>query len=467
MKKLIFIFITVFLFANNCNNRLFSLHIGSGGIPLKTVLSDIANQCNLTVVVNDDVARKKLDSDVSLVNINKESLKNFLNDVLATKDCFFDLKGNKIIISYYKSKIFRLDIVSSSRSGSSSLSGSGGGSSSSSSSGGNFSGSSSLSDSYQFDIWGVIADKINTILKNNAEGKADILKPVIDKNSGLIVVRGNKEQLDAVSNYINDLTRRLMRQVYIDVKIYSVTLSKSHQTGINWQQLNATLNGGGKLRGSNLFGKASVFNNASFSMNALLNLLATYGNVNSVSNPQIVTLNNQKAIIQVGSNVYYKNVSQITKDQSGNVFTQYTVASQFVGFSLDIIPRIGDNNEIMLYVYPTISKFATPLSTETNRDLPPDIKTNTLVSMVRLKNNQTLVLGGLITTDKSLQANGVPVLKEIPIIKYLFSYKEQVSDKNEIVFVITPHIINLNKKVSLKNYGFKKLPSLEELFNDK
>ena len=462
MKKLIYIFIAVFLFANNCHNKLFSLHIGSSGLPLKSVLSDIANQCNLTVVVNDDIAQKKLDSDVSLVNINKENLKRFLSDILDTKDCFFKLKGNKIIISYYRSKIFRLDIVSSSRTGSSSLSGSGGGSS-----GGNFSGSSSLSDSYQFDIWGVIKNKINTILKNNAAANETLLTPVIDKNSGLIVVRGNKTQLNAVTNYIHDLTRRLMRQVYIDVKIYSVTLSKSHQTGINWQQLNANLNGGGKLRASTLLGKASVLNNATFNMSALLNVLATYGNVNSVSNPQIVTLNNQKAIIQVGSNIYYKNVSQITKDQNGNVFTKYSVESQFVGFSLDIIPRIADNNEIMLYVYPTLSKFAQSVKLESTRELPPDIKTNTLVSMVRLRNNQTLVLGGLITTDKSFEANGIPVLKEIPIIKYLFSYKEKISDKNEIVFVITPHIINLNKKISLKNYGFKKLPSLQELFNDK
>ena len=467
MKKLIFIFITVFLFADNCNNRLFSLHIGSEGLPLKSILSNIANQCNLTVVVNDDKVKKKLNSDVTLLNVNKENLKDFLNDVLSTKGCFFDLKGNRLIVSYYKNKIFKLDIVSSSRTGSSSLSGSGGGSNSDNNSNSNFGGSTSLSDSYQFDIWDVIEQKLNTILKNNAEEKETVLKPVIDKNSGLIIVRGNKTQLKAVSNYIKDLTKRLMKQVYIDVKIYSVTLSRSHQTGINWQQLNATLNGSGKLRASNLFGKASVFNNAAFNMSALLNILATYGNVNSVSNPQIVTLNNQKAVIQVGSNVYYKNVSQITKDQNGNVFTQYTVDSQFVGFSLDIIPRIGDNNEIMLYVYPTISKFATPLSVEANRELPPDIKTNTLVSMVRLKNNQTLVLGGLITTDKNLQANGIPVLKEIPIIKYLFSYKEQVSDKSEIVFVITPHIINLNKKVTLKNYGFKKLPSLEEIFNDK
>ena len=87
--------------------------------------------------------------------------------------------------------------------------------------------------------------------------------------------------------------------------------------------------------------------------------------------------------------------------------------------------------------------------------------------MVRLKNNQTLVLGGLITDNKTLQVNGVPILKEIPIIKYLFSYREQISDKSELIFVITPHIIDLKKKMTLEDYGFKNMPTLGDVINDK
>jgi len=80
-----------------------------------------------------------------------------------------------------------------------------------------------------------------------------------------------------------------------------------------------------------------------------------------------------------------------------------------------------------------------------------------------MKNNQTLVLGGLITNDSSLSENGVPVLKEIPLVKYIFSSKEQISNRKELVFVITPHIIDLNKETTIKSYGYKVLPSLEDL----
>jgi general secretion pathway protein D len=95
--------------------------------------------------------------------------------------------------------------------------------------------------------------------------------------------------------------------------------------------------------------------------------------------------------------------------------------------------------------------------------MPPDTQDNTMISVVKLKNNDTLVLGGLITDDKQLRVNGVPVLKEIPIIKYLFSSKEKITSKKELVFIITPHIIDLNKTKTLKDYGYKNLPSIEDL----
>jgi len=469
MRKLILFILTVLLFAN-CKSELFSIHTGEKGLPLKAILADVANKCNLTVIPTDDIAKKKLDDTVTLVNINKEPLKEFLSDLLATQNCFVNIVKNKMYISYYETKTYKLDIVSSVRSGSSSLTGSSGGSSDngdSGSGGGNLNGTSSLNDTYQFDVWGVIKNKLDTILQNNKEGEEKVLEPVIDKNSGVIVVTGNRRQIEAINRYMKIIKKRLMKQVYIDVKILSVHLSRSHQTGINWQNLSLQLSGDDKIRAYNLFGHSSIFNGATFSMSALLDFLAHYGDVNSISNPQIVTLNNQKAIIQVGENVYYKDVSGVTTNQTGEVIsTQYNINSQFIGVSLDIIPSISDNNIITLYVYPTISQFANLSQTQTDsttRELPPDMKTNTLVSMVRLKNNQTLVLGGLITNDKSLESNGIPVLKDIPLVKYLFSSKESLTDKKEIVFIITPHIIDLNKKAKLKDYGFKQLPSLEDL----
>jgi len=147
------------------------------------------------------------------------------------------------------------------------------------------------------------------------------------------------------------------------------------------------------------------------------------------------------------------------QDQNGNPNTQYTIDSKFVGVILDITPQISDNGEIILSIAPRISSFRdmTQLSNQTLRDMPPDTRDNTMLSVVKVKDNDTIVLGGLISDDESLKVNGVPILKEIPLIKYLFSSKEKITTKKELVFVITPHIIDLKKKKTLRDLGFGEL----------
>jgi len=349
-------------------------------------------------------------------------------------------------VSYYKTKTFKINYIPNTITGNSDLN----------------SATNNLTTNYSFDFWSNLEKNLENILKNTND---KYKLPIIDKNAGLVTITGNKEQLDEVSKYLKILNKRLSKEVLIDVHIYSVELSSSHQTGIDWSKFSLSLPNVSKpIRGRYLLGSESIFNSATFNLNAFLNFLAQNGNVNTISNPKIVTLNSQKAIISVGSTIYYKYASEITQTENGNPITDYTIGSKFVGVLLDITPQIGDNGEIILSINPKISAFKdiNQLS-QANREMPPDTKDNTLMTVVRLKNNQTLVLGGLITNDESLQVNGVPVLKEIPLIKYLFSSRDKITSKKELVFVITPHIIDLNKKSTLKDYGFGKIPSLEDL----
>jgi len=114
----------------------------------------------------------------------------------------------------------------------------------------------------------------------------------------------------------------------------------------------------------------------------------------------------------------------------------------------------------MMNINPSVSSLA-PIQLQPN--LPPDTIEKKLNTIIRVKDGDTIILGGLITDEQTFTANGVPVLKEIPIIKYLFSSKEKTTSREELVFVITPHIINLDKKSDIKEVGFKKLPDLGEL----
>jgi general secretion pathway protein D len=446
MKKIILIFfIAAAIFANNCNKKLFTLHI-KNPVKFSDVLSDISNECNLNIIIKDNKALKILNSNINYVNVENVTLKDLLDTLFDVKNLFYKIDGNKLYISYYKTQTFKLDFVPNSITGISNIDTS----------------DNSVKTDYSFNFWKNLQNNLVNILANIDR---DYKKPVIDKNSGLITITANKIQMDKIKKYLDDLSDRLHKEVLIDVKIYSVELSKSHQTGIDWSKFSIQMDKQNiPLRAKYIGGAESVFNSATFSLSGLLNFLAQNGNVSSISNPKIVTLNNQKALIRVGDTIYYKYANEITTDTNGNPTASYEINSTFVGVVLDITPQISDNGVIILSISPRISSFKdiNQLS-DKNREMPPDTKDNSLISVVRMKNNQTLVLGGLITDDSNIQVNGVPVLKEIPLIKYLFSSKDEISSRKELVFVITPHIIDLSTKKTLKNYGYKKLPDLEEL----
>jgi len=453
MKKIMILFfiLTAFLYAVNCNKKLFTLKIDSP-IALKDVLSDLSSECNLNIVVTDKYAAKKLNTDLNYINIVNEPLKDLLNVIFTSKNLFYTLNKNILYISFFKTKTFKINYIPSSISGDTTY-----GDEGNSSTGGN-----NLQTNYSFDFWSDLRVNLENILENTS---SFYKPPIIDKNAGLVTVTGTRKQLKQINDYLKTLNERLGKEVLIDVHIYSVELSASHKTGIDWSELSLSLpNSSVPLRAKRIFGSESIFNSATFNIGAFLNFLAENGNVNSISNPKIVTLNSQKAIISIGDTIYYKYASQITTDNNGNPTTSYTIDSKFVGVVLDITPQISDNGEIILSINPKISSFKDLTQLQnSNREMPPDTKDDTLMSVVKLKNNETLVLGGLITNDSQLQVNGVPVLKEIPLIKYLFSSREKITSKKELVFVITPHIIDLNNKKTLKDYGFKKLPSLEDL----
>ncbi|MEO1942023.1 MAG: secretin N-terminal domain-containing protein, partial [Campylobacterales bacterium] len=318
-----------------------------------------------------------------------------------------------------------------------------------------------VSSEFKSDLWAEIKSDIETLLKNSGVNPFTTIPTAVitDPIAGLITVTGTKRQLDAVDKYIKELVKRLTREVLVDVKILSVRLTKQHETGINWQTLQLTSSGTVPLAQGlkAITGSNSVFKtNSYFTEKGLINFLASFGDVNSISNPKIVTLNNQKAIVTVGQTLYYKYASSTTTTgTTGTTEVTYTVGSKFVGVILDITPQISDDGTIILNVYPRISALINSAdATNPNLDRPPATTDKTLSTIVRLKDGQTLVMGGLILNTKDFTHNGIPVLKEIPILKYLFSYEKDYSEKEELVFIITPHIINLNTKKTLRDLGF-------------
>ena len=446
-KMMLFIILTISLFANDCNNRLFDFQ-NSGADSTQTLKSFlnqlVVDECKMNIIYEGKTASKIVSAPLNKISVQNYSFRDFLNLLLSSNNLFYKIDGDKVKISYLKTKTFKIDYIMSPRSGVSTFKASSG------ENGDN----NSVDTTYQFNFWSSLAQHLIAIL-NTKEDTFVAPTPIVDKNTGLITITATKKQLDRVQKYITKLNKSLHKQVIIDVKIYSVELSSSAHTGIDWTDFSLGLNANTMARGAKIFGSQSIFNNTRFSIGGLLSFLARNGNVNSISNPKIATLNNQQAIISVGDTINYRYPTKVILDANGNPQTEYATENKFVGILLDITPEVSDKGIIILRINPTVSTFRDETQlTDPTRQLPPDTTEEKMSTIVKIRDGQTLVLGGLITKKDSFRRNGVPILQEIPLVKYLFSYKERISSKKELVFVITPHIIDLNKKRTIKDLGF-------------
>ena len=280
------------------------------------------------------------------------------------------------------------------------------------------------------------------------------------------------------------MKERLDKEVLIDVSIISVILDKSHSSGVDWTQFALAVNRpngdniptlNGTALGSNTAAFVSSgnrlfhlgWNNAfnftntiSFTMNGLMNFLNTQGRSRVVSNPKILTLNNQQALITIGDNINYRIPETAPANTGGTITTtSYTNESIFVGILLNIMPQISDNNEVMLRINPSISSFKYAEDNKKQnqpREIAPDTSEKKLSTVVRVKNGDTIILGGLIGKSKNIAKNGIPGLKELPILGNLFRSEKAINNVNELIFVITPRIVNTknHKNISLRQLGY-------------
>jgi general secretion pathway protein D len=200
------------------------------------------------------------------------------------------------------------------------------------------------------------------------------------------------------------------------------------------------------------------------SLNEVIKFLQTQGDVSSISNPKILTLNNQPALITVGTEYFYK-IQQSTNQQGstgGIVATTQNDAIQsvFAGVLLDITPEIASDNSITLKINPSLSETSQDMenTTSVERVMPPDLNRRQLSSVVTVKDGNTIILGGLINTKTVMNGNKIPILGDIPVINYLFKYESKTKAIQELVIIIKPHIIKKEKQgISLSDLGYEGL----------
>ena len=310
---------------------------------------------------------------------------------------------------------------------------------------------------------------------------------VINPQAGLITITKDIQTVKKVEEYINTVMDRIHKQVLIDVQLLSVSLTSEKTTGIDWSQIynlqNVNINfGTSAMRGVDtwtanegvsakipsitpLTGGRSwdyIRLDGSIGINDLIKFLKTQGNVRSISNPKLLALNNQPAFINSGNRIYYTRQGTVVSGGNNSTTTSNNlIDSVFAGISLDITPEIFDDDSILLKVNPSITDCLSSSQCQPSiskipeiKNQPPDLSVKQIFSVVKAKDGDKIILGGLIRNTNGNNEKKLPLLGDIPILGGLFGQETKQENIDELVIIITPHIVKKQKNVSLKDLGY-------------
>jgi len=303
-----------------------------------------------------------------------------------------------------------------------------------------------------------------------AEGQ---VRFIADEVTNAVIVTTFPRSWTEIENTIKQLDR-MARQVLIEVLVAEISLTDDTRLGIDWAVRTGRFNfvntntgppalptsptpdGGTMTLPAGVAGPAAIlgpfgqgltaFTFATDQFIAMLNALASENKVNIVSNPHVMTSENKKAVINVST-----SVPVVTSQTTGQVAAatttttsttttaglNQTVEYRDAGVILTVTPRIGEQGTVALDVKQEVNSIG-PAVAPTNS--PSFIKREAETSVVLLS-RQTLVLGGLIQDKLTTTNRGIPLLKDIPLIGYLFRFTERLVEKTELLLLITPRVI--------------------------
>jgi MSHA biogenesis protein MshL len=455
------------------------------GQPVRLALSQLASAYKLNIVVDQDV-----DGAVT-VDLKDLPLEKVLEAMLEPIGLAWQWQDGLLHVSRLETRTFVIDYLRLVRSGTgssstaTSLTGGGGG-------GGGGGGSTSTSSSTiaqndTINFWEELEEQLQAILERSDEDRGDrerqmettvqtdratnitttLTRPlkesagrlIVDRTSGTIQVTTSRARMKNVVAFLKQVEKGIKRQVYIEAKVVEVALNDDQSLGIDWNAidfgslvLSTDVTIADPADGANALPAAltgtyiRTFNPNAFvkSIDGALNALKEQGQVKVVSQPRIRTLNNQSAIVRVGTErTFFITTTDISTDSSGSVIRTTTNAPSTIteGLVLTVTPQISELGEITMDVNPVLTHIA-------GTDVSPDGLSNAPIldvkqtsTLVRMSNGETIVVGGLIQDTRSNTKRAVPVFGEVPVVGALFSGTYDRDVRKELVVFLTPHII--------------------------
>lgn len=357
---------------------------------------------------------------------------------------------------------------------------------------------SAISTESEETFWTSITNTVRSILNSDKERKlasaANNGSPqntedfYVYKESGLIVVTAYPKQLKYIRDFLSKVNRNSTRQVLIEAKILEVELNDEFSNGIQWDTLKRklyytslspitgtisnindlhntqNLSSADDLLSSSISGKIIGGNN----FNAIMQALSSQGKISVISSPRILVLNNQRALIKSGEDQYFvTNVSNVTFDSSSKNHLEsksgFDLEPFFSGIALDTTPNIINNQELLLHIHPMISRVEDQKKSITidNKDtkIPVAmIQSREADTVVRAKNGDIIILGGMTQSFVRLDKTGMPIKSQGFLAKILdtISAKKYQSKKAELIILIKPTIIDsFNNREDIGTFTLK------------
>ena len=505
----------------DCSYELFSIS-SAKDTRIIDFVDQLSDECGFSIIVTDPSAESFLEKKLNKTNLKNLTIDEVLEIILSENNLSYTLENNLLKISYLTTKVFEIDYILSQRKSKGStdvtlsstpsmqgmmggamggmggmaggamggmaggamggMGGMAGGMGGMGMPGSNSQSGIKIESEDEVKFWEELDLEFQKIL-NRPHDAYVASAPIINKNAGLVTVTATDKQIKRFTKYLEQLQNKVQLQVLIDVQLLSVTMSKGRSTGIDWKQLYALQNLNVAIDRRN-FQNVTEFEDVSITegiygdakaigsmitlkgeaqLNEVVKFLQTQGDVNAISNPKVLTLNNQPALITAGREYFYKIINTQTLAGGAGAGAQsqnQNVQSVFAGVLLEITPEISDDKTITLKISPSLSETASDISQvdNSNRTMPPDLNRRQLSSVVTVKDGNRIILGGLINTQTSNESNKVPLLGDIPVINYLFKYEEEVKQVQELVIIIEPRIIDKEvNSVSLSELGYEGL----------
>jgi MSHA type pilus biogenesis protein MshL len=359
----------------------------------------------------------------------------------------------------YVTRIFAVNYVATERSGSGGLTTSAGGGE------GGSTGVSTIATEDAPDVWGTITEGLNLLLfgtPSTETTRADGQKMlIVNKFAGIIQITTTPDDMARVAEFLDTVEKSFLRQVMIQASIIEVVLSDDFQMGIDWTLVadiahdiaGSLTDPRGRLTGNvlafqNLRGQGvpgtipkglfqfGITDNDNIDI--LLDAMSVQGEIHTLSNPKISTLNNQKAVIKVGREEVFFNVE--TTISQGVSTTSATAQNITVGLVLDTTPQVNPDGKITMWVHPSITELL-EIVQGPGGATAPRLTTRETDTVVTMENGQTLVLAGLIQDKVELRHSGVPFLSKIPVLGAFFRQSFEQKSKSELVIFITPTVL--------------------------